>query len=140
MRWDMKRQRRTVSCAFVRFHCWPPLSVPFPFILYSTIFATQRCRVHGCVMLDGGESRPYEDYEVLFVHVERADVGSVTAITKRYTKRRFPSYFRWIKHSRSAALSRPLISTVECSENTRSTLWRALCWFSSRNSKFRSLK
>lgn len=138
MRWDMKRQRRMVSCVFMRLHCWPLLSVPFLFVL--SIFATQRCRVHGCVMLNGGESRPYEDCGVLFVHVECADVGSVTAITKRYTKRRFPSYFRRIKHSRSAALSRPLISTVECLENTCSTRWRALCWFSSRNFKFRSLK
>jgi len=134
------RYEKTKMHGLVKFHCWPSLSVPFLFVLYSIIFATQRCRVHGCVMLDRGESRSYEDCGVLFMHVERADVGSVTAITKRYTKRRFPSYFRWIKHSRSAALSRPLISTVECSENTCSTLWRALCWFSSRNSKFRSLK
>lgn len=47
------------------------LSVRFLLVFSLSALATQRCRVSGCVMYNGGESRPYEDYKVLFVRARR---------------------------------------------------------------------
>lgn len=57
--------------SFLRGQLTINLSAAFLLVFSLSALATQRCRVSGCVMYNGGESQPYEDYEVLFVRERR---------------------------------------------------------------------